>query len=340
MPFPDFGPSLALHARERDNPLYPVRQLLIASRLQKLLEIPVTSPTIPKAQIPDFTSAEDFFFRTPPYDPVQLTVEQVRVLFASELKLDGFCPYCKTMRTFTKDSGRETAEWHAKYGPEGNSPSLSNVSFHCTRHDHHRIHFDFRMYKGQLQKTGQWPSFADIAMDESKQYSKILSKLDAAEFHRAIGLASHNVGIGSFVYLRRIFERLITNRFEEFKAAENWKDEDFYAVRMEDKIQLLKNHLPPFLVKNHKIYSILSIGIHALQEDQCLAFFKVLRQSLILILEEDKKKREELEMQHELEKAISGFSNPAVQKPTTQMTLANLAPNPPEPQNNSTEQKE
>jgi len=66
--------------------------------------------------------------------------------------------------------------------------------------------------------------------------------------------------------------------------------------------------LPPFLVKNAKIYSILSVGLHDLAETQCLAFFKVLRQSTVLILEEDKKKREELELQKELERAITGFS--------------------------------
>jgi hypothetical protein len=56
------------------------------------------------------------------------------------------------------------------------------------------------------------------------------------------------------------------------------------------------------------------VGIHELKEDQCLAFFKVLRQSLILILEEDKKKREELELQKDLEKAISGFVKPEKQQ--------------------------
>ena len=40
-----------------------------------------------------------------------------------------------------------------------------------------------------------------------KQYDKELRKPDLKEFTRAIGLAANGVGIGSFVYLRRIFER-------------------------------------------------------------------------------------------------------------------------------------
>jgi hypothetical protein len=180
----------------------------------------------------------------------------------------------------------------------------------CARHDHHVLHFYYLLCEGTIQKTGQYPSFADIALDESKEYNKLLSPQDASEFHRAIGLAAHNIGIGSFVYLRRIFERLIDKRYNEFKDAEGWTDDGFYKLRMSEKVAFLKDHLPPFLVKNAKIYSILSVGLHELTEEQCLSFFRVLRQSTVLILEEDKKKREELEMQKELERAISDFSTP------------------------------
>ena len=235
------------------------------------------------------------------------------------------------MRVFNRTS-QVNGHWAEHYS-HGNDSAFLDIILTCSRDDSHKLRFNCLVDSGTIQKTGQFPSFADIALDESKEYSKLLSKRDAAEFHRAIGLAAHNIGIGSFVYLRRIFERLITDRFEEFKGTEQWRDEDFYAVRMEDKIQLLKNHLPPFLVKNHKIYSILSVGIHALEEDQCLAFFKVLRQSLILILEEDKKKKEELEMQQELQKAIAGFTTQ--KSPTPEITLATLGEKPPEPQKGS-----
>jgi hypothetical protein len=46
-------------------------------------------------------------------------------------------------------------------------------------------------------------------------------------------------------YLRRIFERLIVNRFEEFKAAEGWNDEHLYGVRMDDEIKQLKDICRP-----------------------------------------------------------------------------------------------
>ena len=118
-----------------------------------------------------------------------------------------------------------------------------------------------------------------------------MDERDGKEFHRAIGLAAHGVGVGSFVYLRRVFERLIHGRFEEFKVAEGWKDEQFRGIRMEDKIALLKDRLPEFLVQNRKIYSILSKGLHELDETACLNWFEVMKQSIIIILEDDKKEK-------------------------------------------------
>jgi len=171
-----------------------------------------------------------------------------------------------------------------------------------------------------VEKVGQQPSFADIAIDESKSYSKLLDPEDTAEFHKAIGLAAHGVGIGSYVYLRRIFERLITKRFLEYKDVEGWDETAFKTIRMKEKIELLQNHLPEFLVKNAKIYSILSLGIHELKEADCLAFFPVLRQSTIWILEQDKKKQEELAQQRKLELEIARFSTPASSNQTSQLS--------------------
>jgi len=53
--------------------------------------------------------------------------------------------------------------------------------------------------------------------------------------------------------------------------------------------------------------------IHELDEADCIAFFPVLRQSTIWILERDKKKREELAQQRALEAAIANCSLPAQQ---------------------------
>ena len=138
-----------------------------------------------------------------------------------------------------------------------------------------------------LSKVGQYPSVADFHIGQLRKYSKILPKDKMREFTKAIGLAANGVGIGSFVYLRRIFEHLV---FEAFEVAKNRNEEfdidGFTTARMNEKIQMLSGFLPDFLVKNHIIYGILSKGIHELSEEDCKKYLTILRESIEMILDE------------------------------------------------------
>lgn len=55
---------------------------------------------------------------------------------------------------------------------------------------------------------------------------------------------------------------------------------------MEEKIENLSKYLSEFLVENKKMYSILSKGIHELEEDECLQHFDTLRVGIEIILDE------------------------------------------------------
>jgi hypothetical protein len=55
---------------------------------------------------------------------------------------------------------------------------------------------------------------------------------------------------------------------------------------MDEKIVLLQNFLPIFLVENKGMYGILSLGIHQLEEEDCLAHFDALRVGIEIILDE------------------------------------------------------
>lgn len=59
----------------------------------------------------------------------------------------------------------------------------------------------------------------------------VLDKKSLFEFKRAIGLAAHGTGVGSFVYLRRIFEGLITETYETYKASIGIQDRVFASSR-------------------------------------------------------------------------------------------------------------
>jgi hypothetical protein len=101
-------------------------------------------------------------------------------------------------------------------------------------------------------------------------------------------LHAHGVGIGAFVYLRRIIERLIENAHIQAKGYSGWDEEVYSNVGgTKERITLLKEYLPETLVNNKIVYSILSKGIHELNENECKRIFPVMKTSIELILDEE-----------------------------------------------------
>ncbi len=121
-----------------------------------------------------------------------------------------------------------------------------------------------------------------------------------------MGLAAHGVGIGSFVYLRRIFEDLVQAAHLEAVQDPGWNDEVYIRGRMDEKIGLLQHHLPSFLVQNRSLYSILSKGIHELSEQECLQYFSSVHMGIELILDE---KIEQEERRKKIERASHAIAD-------------------------------
>jgi hypothetical protein len=161
-----------------------------------------------------------------------------------------------------------------------------SVFLRCSRNNDHQLFFLFDVKGRTMQKIGQHPSLADLHMYDVRQYSAVLSKEDFREFTKAIGLAAHGVGVGSFVYLRRIFENLVNAAHQIAKSDDGWDEEAYCNGRMAECIQLLAGHLPEFLVENRSMYKILSKGIHELTENECLSAFPALKMGIELILDE------------------------------------------------------
>ncbi len=173
---------------------------------------------------------------------------------------------------------------------------MFSVQFACTRDATHLLIFVFRVQGDEITKIGQSPSLADFQMQEIKKYRKILGDSKYREFNRAIGLSAHGVGIGAFVYLRRIFEGLVEAARAEAAKKTDWDEEkqkQFEKSRWDEKILMLKDSLPSFLVENRVIYSILSKGIHSLTEEECLKHFEPLKLGIELILDEKIEEEEE-----------------------------------------------
>jgi hypothetical protein len=220
--------------------------------------------------------AEEVLFGEPLYKPWSLPDIVELSLLLGNYRKDGYCIHCGN-----------GSLWESS-GPPKLSISMEGVyglTLRCMRHKDHIYWFNFLIDAGTIQKIGQYPSLADIATHKVRRYRKVLGDR-LAELTRADGLAAHGVGIGSFVYLRRIFEGLVQEARGTAKLEPHFDEELFDAARMDEKIGMLRHHLPEFLVENRAIYGILSVGIHELSEETCLGHYDVVRTGIVMILEE------------------------------------------------------
>lgn len=235
----------------------------------------------------------------------------VEELFKADLQFDAHCIFCDKSSAF---------RMRRKLATENNinpneagfpSPNLSyfRAAFYCVRQPEHLYAYFFHHQDGAIKKVGQSPSLEDIAANDILPYKSVLGKKYFSELHRASGLASHGIGIGSFVYLRRIFERLIEDHRKLFEASAAGPIETFSVLRMADKIEALKTVLPPTVVKYREMYGILSKGIHELSEEECKEYFPVLKSAIMSILEQDLqerlKRQKEKQLEAEMQRILS-----------------------------------
>ncbi|MBB1568281.1 MAG: short-chain dehydrogenase [Capnocytophaga sp.] len=276
-------------------------------------------------QIENFTISE-FFFDIPLYTEIKITdknisiLEDILLLNKSDISFEGYNPLEKVDSTFIieKEFKDKLANHTFNLSESYKNPikifletgGYRTINIKCKRYNNI---FTFSIFynaeKRFLLKIGQYPSIADFHIYEIKQYDKLLSNDVLKEFTKAIGLAANGVGIGSFVYLRRIFENLILESFEEAKQEGKVKDEAFNKSRMDEKIGLLKDYLPSFLVENKSIYSILSKGIHELDENTCLEYFDPMKVGIEIILDQKLEKKKQKEKEEEAKKRIAQLNS-------------------------------
>jgi hypothetical protein len=289
----------------------------------------------------DFPTAEQFFVDEPLYRAVALppgrfatAVFQVEFYTGS---LKTYCTQCEEDSIFRTDrvqSGEltrphrrphaacfpnpEVTRWRTR-ADEFDETSSSceyaeeersfTVEFYCTREHRHRIYFCFAVRDKTLQKVGQFPSLSDLQGATFERYRRLLPKPLASAYTRAINLHAHDVGAGSLVYLRRILEALLEEAHDWAKADNGWDEDTYRRMRIPERIKALASFLPPFMVEHAKVYSILSLGVHELSEEQCLQHFPVLRGAIELILDDRNAKREREKREREIKAALGKISS-------------------------------
>jgi len=185
-----------------------------------------------------------------------------------------------------------------------------SMEFRCSRVRSHELDFYFQVDEEALMKVGEYPSRLDRAYPELSQYRTELGDY-FAEFRSALSLNSHGVGIGSFVYLRRVLERVV-----EAVAKEKHKDDTEWewvayrkARRFHDVLADLKSDLPDFLAENTPIYTVLSKGIHELNEEECLGAFETLKAAVEEILDDEVLRRKKMKRREEISKGIHDLAS-------------------------------
>jgi len=160
---------------------------------------------------------------------------------------------------------------------------------------------------GHLIKIGQYPSLADLGQANLKRYRKVLDEARMSDLNRGIGLASHGVGVGSFVYLRRVFEHLVAEAASDAREADALDEQAFEAGRMSERIKLLQDFLPPFLVEHKDLYATLSDGVHNLSEEECLGLFDAIRIGIEVILDQRLEEAERAKKTAEARRALQAM---------------------------------
>ena len=179
--------------------------------------------------------------------------------------------------------------------------------FVCSMNEEHHIDYVVLTTDNSMMKIGQYQSIADMTFPELDAYKHVISKEDRKELGTAIGLFANGVGAGSYVYLRRILERLIDQA--KARAGDKVSDEEFEQARVAERIKMLQGYLPEIFIKNKTIYGILSKGIHELSEEECREYFPVVKECIYQILGMWESERRKKADEDALNKALSAISS-------------------------------
>ena len=238
----------------------------------------------------------------------------------NDIRVECYCKECNKRRIFAfQDSEMATNSVVAGLSLSSNASYfkleglLKNIDFFsfCAMADcKHKmiIHF-MKIDEDTIMKIGQIPSIYDLNESiNNKGFLKYLGEEYSKYYKSACSLYSFSTYIGALIYLRRIFEKLLIDTFNDNIDSLSINFDEFQRKRMEDKIKTLKPYLPTIMFNPgfNNIYTKISDGIHNLNEEECSKMFLILKlgieEILIEKMENSKKLKRINELSKELEK--------------------------------------
>lgn len=264
----------------------------------------------------------DLLENQPPYKSISISLDDYANLAECQIaKYECFCSSCGKERTFisanmtdfSRNLKQEVLKQTStpKFVPSKDTSEVSKsktenfpVKFlglicncaHCAEEHYFAIRID-----GQsICKIGQYPSFSRKETQSLKKYKNLISKY-YTELTKSVNLYSQGLGIGSFVYLRRILEHLVETKYYTLPGHEE-------TSRFIDKlktVQEVEKIIPSELDEiKEQVYSVLSKGIHEYTEEECYALYDVVLYVITAILDQELYKKEQAAKIAEVKKTI------------------------------------
>jgi hypothetical protein len=231
-----------------------------------------------------------------------------RLINGPDVQFDAYCVGCKMMSTFRERVMRGSgAGMRTPKDDEYLNDRIGSKELSCQRNGDHKYFYVYQVERQSIQKIGQSPSIAAIAIPQIERYKSVLDEAFLKELKSAVGLFAHGVGIGSFTYLRRVLEKIISDERDAARAAGNVL-EGFERLPLDQKIEALRDRLPNALLKYKSVYGVLSAGIHGLDEKTCLVYFPVVQSIIFLILDDHLEVRNQKLVLQNLDKAFNDIN--------------------------------
>ena len=281
-----------------------------------MADVKTAQPQKPQAQEDPDLSGEaaellrDILINKPLYAKVHISdiqSERMEELlnFQAVLEFDLYCASCKQVTPWKIAEYKVQVIGGGSVGRYRGSPpplKVHVVKAVCLRKQHFYIyvlHFD----KMVLQKIGQKPSMADIAFGQLKGLGTV-DPQDRAEMGRALGLFAHDTPLGAFVYLRRVFERMIGRAHESYTAENGGPIPGWADLRMGQRVTALGPSLPKEVSQNAGVFGLLSKGIHELSDGQAETLFPLVKAVIFQMLGDEQRQREAAIARDETNRAL------------------------------------
>ena len=248
-----------------------------------------------------------------------------------QIGIDCYCEKCKEKKSFLiyksimmkemynfserlnyaySKSAREAAK-EAKFKENFNNFfGHFEVEMNCAICDNKLI-FYYIYQDGALEKIKTYPDLMNGLKDKYKKYSK----LNSGRFNYYLELITgaylyynSGSGIGSYCYLRRCIENYVIDCL--FDNCPKEEAEKYVKLIFPEKIKKAKEFIEDEIIELLKpLYSILSKGIHELDEEKCKGAFELLRETIEYILDDKLNNIEKEKKKKNLKKNLEKKSN-------------------------------